>query len=66
MNRTGFLFSEPSFWEGVGRLFDWAGTLSKYNDSKSSKEADYKAIQSDWRAIGDDIREAIEFENGIS
>ncbi len=59
MDRSGFLFSQPSIIEGVGRLVDWGSTLNIYNTSSTSEEADYKALQSDWRAVGDDITEAI-------
>lgn len=52
------LFARPSFLEGVARIFDFAGTLSEYNRSRTGEEADYQALLSDWLAVGDDIREA--------
>ena len=48
--------SEPSFFEGIGRLIDWGGTLNEYNNSQFGAEADYKALKSDWEAVGGDIR----------
>lgn len=62
MNTSSYLFSTPSFIEGVGRLLDFGSTLNNYNYSKSGKEADYKAISSDWRAVGNDMREVMERE----
>ena len=53
------LYSRPSFWEGVARLFDFGGTLNRYNYSKSEREADFRAIESDWQAIGEDLRNAL-------
>lgn len=65
MDRTSYLFSQPSLIEGIGRLFDWGATLNIYNSSDSAQEADYKALRSDWKATGDDIREAIvQYEKG--
>ena len=59
MTRTGALFSEPSLVEGIARLFDWGSTLNMYNDEQTSQEADYKALKSDWKAVGDDMRKAM-------
>lgn len=54
------LFARPSFIEGVGRLVDFAGTLSEYNGSESGAIADELAIRSDWQAVGDDLTASIE------
>ncbi len=59
MNKTTRLFSLPSFAEGVGRLFDFSYSLNQYNESETGNKADYLALQSDWEAIGDDIRYAL-------
>lgn len=53
------LYHRPSFWEGMARLFDFGGILNKYNYSHSGNEADYRAIQSDWNAVGTDLDDAI-------
>lgn len=50
-----FLFANPSFFEGISRLFDFGNSLSEYNRSKSGSEADYRALKNDWSAIGNDI-----------
>ncbi|MGD0655384.1 MAG: hypothetical protein ABSA16_13665 [Thermoguttaceae bacterium] len=60
MNNSAFLFARPSFFEGVGRIFDFAGTLNEYNNSLTPEQADYFAIKSDWRQIGADINQAIQ------
>ena len=54
------LFAEPSFLEGVASVLDIGGVLHKdYNSSKNENEADRKALQNDWRAVGDDIKISI-------
>ena len=60
MNRSAFLFARPNFLSGVSRLFDLAGTLNIYNVSPNGDIADIRAFQEDWRAIGDDMRRALE------
>ncbi len=55
-----YLTAQPSFLEGVARLFDFAGTLSVYNESRSPDEADIRALRADWKALGDDMRFAID------
>jgi hypothetical protein len=53
------LYSRPTFFEGVARLFDINGLLNQYNYSHTEEEADYRAIHSDWAYVGKDISEAI-------
>jgi hypothetical protein len=55
-----YLTAQPSFLEGMARLFDFAGTLSVYNESRSPDEADIRALRADWQALGDDMRFAID------
>jgi len=57
---TSFLYSQPSFIEGMARVVDFGNTLQKYNGSSSSKSADERAIRADWLAVGKDMTEAIE------
>ena len=60
MDSMGYsLYVEPSFGEGVARLVDMTGVLNEYNYSRSAEEADYRAIASDWEAVGLDIWTAI-------
>ena len=58
-NRSSRLFAEPSFLEGMARLFDTANSLDIYNTDEE-KEADLKALAADWRAVGDDLKTAID------
>lgn len=53
------LYERPSFLEGIARLFDFGGWLNQYHYSSSNEEADSRAIESDWRFVGEDLREAI-------
>jgi hypothetical protein len=56
--RTDFLFAQPSFWSGVGRLLDLWSKFDDYNISPSAEEADMRALYSDWRITGQDVRDA--------
>ena len=55
---TDFLFARPSFWSGFGRLLDLWGKYDDYNTSRSTDEADMRALYSDWRITGQDVRDA--------
>lgn len=51
-----------SFIRGFGKLFDFGGTLVKYDDIYLfSKQADANAIRSDWEQIGADIKDAFQY-----
>lgn len=56
--RTDFLVARPSFWTGIGRVFDFWGKFDNYNLSRTIEEADMRALYSDWRITGQDIRDA--------
>lgn len=60
MGHSDFLFAKPNFLGGVARLFDFAGTLNTYNVSPNGEVADIRAFQEDWKAIGDDLRNALD------
>jgi len=60
MDRSFFLFARSSFLGGAARLFDFAGTLNVYNTSATGELADARAFQEDWKALGDDMRAALE------
>ena len=56
--RGTFVYARPSFLTGIARLFDFGGTLNTYHyrpGGKDAKEADARAIASDWEAVGRDI-----------
>ena len=60
MGDTFFLFSKPSFFEGLARTLDIGNTLNEYNESVTAEQADAIAIYNDWRVVGKDIIIAIE------
>lgn len=57
--RTDFLFKRRGFFTGFSSVLSIAGDKNKFNTSKSGKEADKKAIRSDWEMIGNDIRKTL-------
>ncbi|MGB8261571.1 MAG: hypothetical protein WCE75_14515 [Terracidiphilus sp.] len=58
--RSDVLFARPSFVSGAARVLDLGGVFDVYNVSKTPQEADERAIESDWRAIGGDLHDAME------
>lgn len=56
---TFYLFAEPSFTEGIGRVLDLGGTLQIYNESENPENDDFEALRRDWEAVGKDIKESI-------
>jgi len=53
--RSDFLFPTPSFLVGIGSVLNIAGNYFSFNYSSNDREADTKAILSDWRVVGEDI-----------
>lgn len=49
------MFAQPSFLEGVARLFDFSNSLPEYNFSDLVIEADSWAITNDWMSVYEDI-----------
>ncbi|ELR72619.1 hypothetical protein C900_00998 [Fulvivirga imtechensis AK7] len=58
MNRSDFLFSKMNFLTGAGSVLNIAGNYYSFNSSKNEREADLKAIKSDWCSVGEDISHA--------
>lgn len=58
--RTDFLFPKSSFNTGMGSVFDFTGKYYTFNTSKTTIEADLKAMESDWGMVGQDIEESID------
>jgi hypothetical protein len=48
----------PSAVEGAARLLDFANTITEYNVTELGSP-DTRAAYQDWRAVGDDIAEAM-------
>ncbi len=59
-SRSTFLFARPSYLEGLARIMDFGNTITVYNESLNGEQADYLALRSDWTAVGDDLRSAIQ------
>ena len=58
--RTDFLFAQPSFLIGIGRLFDLCGLMDGYNNSRTEQEAEARGLYSDWRVTGEDLLRALQ------
>lgn len=58
--QSTYLFARPSFVEGIGRMVDVSNSLNIYNQSRTDSEADARAIYEDWKAVGHDVRVALE------
>lgn len=58
---SDFLFAMPTFLRGVASVVDLAGTAEdgSYNVSRTPKQADVRAIASDWLMVGRDLDSAI-------
>lgn len=61
MFKTDYLTASNSFLSGVGRVLDLGSTRNKrvYNFSRSSEEADFKALMNDWNMVGQDMRKVV-------
>jgi hypothetical protein len=57
---TDFLASKMSFLGGMGSVFNLGGSYYNFNSSKSSIEADSKAILKDWQMVSQDFLDAFE------
>ena len=53
--RTDFLYARPSWLSGLARVLDLFGVFDSYNESRNPREADARAMYSDWRIVGQDI-----------
>ncbi len=58
--QSDYLFARPSLIEGVGRIVDLPNSLNTYNYARNGAEADARAIYQDWKALGHDLRVALE------
>lgn len=57
---TDFLYSRPSFLEGIARIVDFFGVLQEYNTTSTPQAADERAIRADWAAVGADLWQVLE------
>ena len=44
----------------MGSVFDLTGNYYSFNTSKTPEQADFKAIESDWGVVGDDIKKSVD------
>lgn len=58
--RTDHLCVSTGFVMGMGSVLNVAGNYFPFNTSDSPEEADFKALQSDWIVVGQDIQSAID------
>jgi len=58
--QTDFLFATPDFLSGFAAVLDIGGTLVNYNVSRDEREADLRALASDWAMVGEDIQYSVE------
>jgi hypothetical protein len=59
---TDFLTARSSALTGMGTLLNLAGSYYLYNVSPTPTDADARALASDWRMVGQDIRHALNQE----
>ena len=56
---TDFLFPDTGFWTGAGSVFNVSGNYYDFATSRTEKDADRKALSSDWGMVGQDIKGSI-------
>lgn len=61
---SDFLFARASILSGVARTLDLMALFDFYNVSPTGEEADGRATFADWRAVGNDIFEAMSRDEG--
>ncbi|MBL0912703.1 MAG: hypothetical protein IBJ09_10055 [Bacteroidia bacterium] len=57
--RSSFRFPRTSFLTGAGSAFNIAGNYYRFTFPENAAEADAKALEADWNAIGNDLRRAM-------
>ena len=54
--KTSLFFIRPTFFHGVGSIFNIAGNYFEFDYSSIGEETDKRAIENDWGVVGNDIR----------
>ncbi len=57
---SDYLFAQPSFLTGIARSVDLGGVFDSYNESATPEQADARAARADWKAVGREMRSAID------
>lgn len=52
--------ARPSFMDGYSEMLDFSSQSTRYNIDETEDVADAKALYADWRAVGQDIMDAVE------
>lgn len=60
--KTNQLFPRTGFVRGMGSVLNISGKYFQFNFSKSTAEADAKAIASDWGMVGQDLQHIMDAE----
>jgi hypothetical protein len=64
--KTDFLVPASSFLIGIGSLLNLSGNYFDYNQSRTTAQADQRALSNDWAMVGQDIRRAMDqVENDV-
>lgn len=59
MGNTDYLYTNPSFLNGMARSVDLFGTFTEYNMSKNGAGADAIALYNDAKMIGKDFHNSV-------
>lgn len=59
LNYSNFLYADPSFFEGLARIWDFGNALSHTNTSPNGEVADFIAIAADYAAVGNDVYQSL-------
>ena len=57
--RTDVLFAKSNYITGAGSILSLGGNYYKFNSSPAAKDADLKALSSDWGVVGSDFTTAM-------
>jgi hypothetical protein len=62
MYKTNYMRNVPNFTEGLSRVLDLGSIVNKrkFRIINNSHKFDQEVLSSDWNAVGDDIRRAID------
>jgi len=59
---TSLLFGKQTILTGMASVLDLSGSMMQFNQSPSGEQADLSAMARDFRAVGSDMKMAIQCE----